>query len=892
MTPAPFDTVAAEYDAAFTEHRLGRWLRAAVWEHLDAAFAPGNHVLDLGCGTGEDAVHLAQRGVRIHATDGSSAMIDLARHKALLQGVGDHIIFSQLDLNTLDSNHPPTPPHSHTPTQKYDGAFSNFGALNSLPDRRPLAEALARWIRPGGRLVLVVMGPWCLWEWGWYLAQGRLRTASRRFRSGGLARVGEGATMRVWYPSPRRLRKEFGPYFRPVQTIGIGVLLPPTFGRDLVDRRPGFFERLAALDRRAGRVFPGTWLNDHYLTIFERTEQKVEEELPGTHSDEINDSSEHTPSRLRRSTPLKRGMGALNEKNPLLRGVPSAARRGVSATHTNRHGQKGLARTNGKQKHLFTFACPQCGGPLEPVGPEEQRCPVDGLSFHREDGIWRFLTPERAAYFRQFLDEYATIRRAEGRGSDDPAYYRALPFDDRTARHRRDWRIRAKSYRVFVDRVLRPLEARLGRPLKILDLGAGNGWLSARLAQRGHRVAAIDLQTNAFDGLGAHVHYDIDFLPLQAEFDRLPFAKDQFDLALFNASFHYTTDYAVTLREGLRVVKPEGEVVLLDSPVYRDGSSGAAMVREREATFERAYGFASNAIPCENYLTDDRLEALAASLDLRWQIHAPFYGWRWAARPWIAKLRRRREPARFLIVAGRPGIRAIAQPSALRLLWRFVLRWRFRLFQRHRMGRRVVEKVVGRTVVVLPQVFNPRLFRTGAFLARTLDAALIPPGAQVLDMGTGTGIGAIVAAQWADHVDAVDINPEAVRCARLNASCNDVEDCFAVYEGDLFEPVRGRRYDVVLFNPPYFRGRPTDALDQAWRSDDVVERFAGALPGHLTDDGYALVVLSSDGDSAAFLDAFRRSGLHLDVVARQNLINEVLTIYRLQQSPRKQPDLR
>ncbi len=282
MTPAPFDTIAAEYDAAFTEHRLGRWLRATVWDRLEAAFAPGDHVLELGCGTGEDAVYLAQHGVRVHATDGADAMLEIARHKAEIQGVDDRITFEQHDLASIDPNHPPTPRSriksgtgSHTPTQKYDGCFSNFGALNSLPDRRPLAEALARWIRPGGRLVLVVMGPLCPWEWGWYLARGRVRTAFRRFRPGGLAHVGDGAVMRVWYPSPRRLRTEFGPYFRPLQTTGIGVLLPPTFARGLVDRWPGFFERLAALDRRAGRVFAGAWLNDHYLTIFERTEQAV-----------------------------------------------------------------------------------------------------------------------------------------------------------------------------------------------------------------------------------------------------------------------------------------------------------------------------------------------------------------------------------------------------------------------------------------------------------------------------------------------------------------------------------------------------------------------------------------------------------------------------------------
>ena len=221
----------------------------------------------------------------------------------------------------------------------------------------------------------------------------------------------------------------------------------------------------------------------------------------------------------------------------------------------------------------------------------------------------------------------------------------------------------------------------------------------------------------------------------------------------------------------------------------------------------------------------------------------------------------------------------------LRPLWRLLLRCRFVLFQRHRLNRMVIEHVAGRSIVVLPHVFNPRLFRTGQLLSETLNESLIQPRARVLDMGTGTGIGALLAAQWAPNVDAVDINPEAVRCARINALLHTMEDRIVVYEGDLFEPVHGRRYDVVLFNPPYFRGRPDDGFEMAWRSDDVVERFAAALPDHLTPGGYALVVLSSDGDSATFLAAFRRNDLILDVVTQQNLISEVLTIYRLQRAP-------
>ncbi len=154
-------------------------------------------------------------------------------------------------------------------------------------------------------------------------------------------------------------------------------------------------------------------------------------------------------------------------------------------------------------------------------------------------------------------------------------------------------------------------------------------------------------------------------------------------------------------------------------------------------------------------------------------------------------------------------------------------------------------------------------------------------GFSILDMGTGSGVGAVFAARRADRVVAVDINPHAVRCARINALLNGVEGTVEVREGNLFAPVAGERFDLILFNPPYFRGAPRDPLDHAWRSLDVVERFATELRHHLTPAGYALVVLSTDGDTPAFLSAFERNHLDITVAARTELINETLTVYQL-----------
>jgi release factor glutamine methyltransferase len=193
----------------------------------------------------------------------------------------------------------------------------------------------------------------------------------------------------------------------------------------------------------------------------------------------------------------------------------------------------------------------------------------------------------------------------------------------------------------------------------------------------------------------------------------------------------------------------------------------------------------------------------------------------------------------------------------------------------------VLERVAGVPILVLPQVFNPKLLRTGEFLARTLDTRTIPPGAAVLDLGTGSGIGAIFAVRWAGRVVAVDINPEAVRCARINALLHHLDDRIAVRQGDLFAPVAGERFDVVLFNPPYYRGAPRDALDHAWRSPDVIERFATGLRDHLTPGGSALVVLSTDGEAATFLRACAAAGFGANVVRRRDFSNEIITVYRL-----------
>jgi release factor glutamine methyltransferase len=221
------------------------------------------------------------------------------------------------------------------------------------------------------------------------------------------------------------------------------------------------------------------------------------------------------------------------------------------------------------------------------------------------------------------------------------------------------------------------------------------------------------------------------------------------------------------------------------------------------------------------------------------------------------------------------------QPLSLSLwrrAWRKYRHLRMLLVDRRKYERVVLEDVDGLSIVVLPDVFNPKLLRTGEFLVQQLHHH-IQRGARVLDLGSGAGAAGIAAARAGCEVVAVDINPAAVRCTRINALLNNV--AVDARAGDLFAPVEAERFDVVLFNPPYYRGVPRDALDHAWRSPDLVERFSANLGSHLTEAGRALLVLSSDGEQRSFLAALDAAGFRSTVVAARDLINETLSVYSI-----------
>ena len=201
-----------------------------------------------------------------------------------------------------------------------------------------------------------------------------------------------------------------------------------------------------------------------------------------------------------------------------------------------------------------------------------------------------------------------------------------------------------------------------------------------------------------------------------------------------------------------------------------------------------------------------------------------------------------------------------------------------------RVRRLVVEEWDGLTLLVLPDVLNPVVFRTGTFLAAAVARRLRTRGAgphgtmRVLDLGSGTGIVSLAAARERAVVVAVDLSPEAVRNACVNALLNRLEERIDVRGGDLFAPAGKVVFDLVAFNPPFFSGKPKDLYDMAWRSEDVFSRFCASLPAALAPGGEALVLLSDHGDEAGMRRLLAATSLELTDLSRHELGDETITV--------------
>lgn len=292
-TPAPFDSLAVSYDKSFCETTVGCTLRRETWKVLEEAFASSqvsppssggnnnkNMIIELSCGTGEDAMWLAAKHVHILATDYSDGMIDVARSKCRSCSAiakEDQPIFRRLDVKSFDPSSLDIGPID----RKFAGAFSNFGGLNNVSpgEIEHCAQTLAKVLSPNGaKVVLVVMGRFCLTETlYWLLVRRNFSKAFRRMMSSptqGITVTVAKKNHTVYFHSMATVEAAFSHTrtFRRVKRRAIGLLVPPSLWSRSASRRipPALLSIFYSVDMLLGQLWPFIYMGDHYLIEFER----------------------------------------------------------------------------------------------------------------------------------------------------------------------------------------------------------------------------------------------------------------------------------------------------------------------------------------------------------------------------------------------------------------------------------------------------------------------------------------------------------------------------------------------------------------------------------------------------------------------------------------------
>lgn len=257
-----FDSIAEQYDGLFTRSLIGRAQRNAVWAVLRRTFRPGERVLELNCGTGEDALFLARMGISVLACDVSQKMISLAARRVATELPGAHVEFEVRPTERIGELRE---------AGLFDGVFSNFSGLNCIADLRGVALQISGLVKPGGRLLLCLSTRFCLWEMLWYLGVGEPSRAVRRWKGHASASLGD-VELTVKYPTTRDIRKQFGPMFSLLSCRGIGVSVPPSYLEDLARKHPGVVQSLEAIDRCIAGWPVCRVIGDHMLLALERNQ--------------------------------------------------------------------------------------------------------------------------------------------------------------------------------------------------------------------------------------------------------------------------------------------------------------------------------------------------------------------------------------------------------------------------------------------------------------------------------------------------------------------------------------------------------------------------------------------------------------------------------------------
>jgi ubiquinone/menaquinone biosynthesis C-methylase UbiE len=249
------------FDQLYNADPVIQYKRQRVREHILKYAKPGGRMLELNCGTGEDALFFAERGFSVHATDISSGMLEAFERKAGSSPHKDRISMEQCSFTRLELL---------KAQQPLDYIYSNFGGLNCTGDLEKVLTSLDALATPGAVVTLVVISKFCLWE-TLLLFKGKFKTAFRRFfaQKGRTAHV-EGNFFKCWYYTPSFVERSVRAKFELLALEGLCTIVPPSYMEQFPHRHPGMFRWLQRMEERWKGRWPWNRIGDYFIITFRK----------------------------------------------------------------------------------------------------------------------------------------------------------------------------------------------------------------------------------------------------------------------------------------------------------------------------------------------------------------------------------------------------------------------------------------------------------------------------------------------------------------------------------------------------------------------------------------------------------------------------------------------
>jgi ubiquinone/menaquinone biosynthesis C-methylase UbiE len=255
-----FSDQSVKFDHITSNNPMEVLFREFTRQKVSEYIKPGEHLLELNCGTGLDAVFFAQQGLSVLATDNSQGMLQQATEKIKQQKLEDKIQFLQCSFNAL----------SGLPSGKtYEQVFSNFGGLNCSDDLGKVIEQLDPYLKKGGMVHWVMISPLCPWEW-FSLLKGRFSYAFRRLSKNGVESKIDGNPFMTYYYSTGYIKKHFGEKYKVLQLHSMGCFLPPTYKEEFPKKWPRLFSLMRFLEKHMSGLWPFNRFGDLYLISLQK----------------------------------------------------------------------------------------------------------------------------------------------------------------------------------------------------------------------------------------------------------------------------------------------------------------------------------------------------------------------------------------------------------------------------------------------------------------------------------------------------------------------------------------------------------------------------------------------------------------------------------------------